>query len=1183
MNQNENIKIGARVLNKKQATVLLPNYQKIHKQIDQFRREAKKFNNALRSKEIDDYEKHEIYSNFDNVISILGERGSGKTSVFFTLKDIHQTEFREVDLTLPLIVPDNMGNTNDTLGWIISYLDDYVEKLHPILKTKEKKICAYNGFNNYVDYEDSELKERFKRLRKTYEIRKEVYLNKVLKRDEGTKEYINDKAKITLADQSLILEFNSFINCLIEAKKQVNINGNIEPLILIFFDDVDLSAHRCPEVLETIRNYLNHPNIVVFVSGDFKVFSEIICLEFLKKEGVNSDDYDKVFIPNQQLGNQETNLYSALELRKERSQEYLKKVLPPSFRFYMKKLTDRDKSRFSYEFTTEKDSKGPTLSELLAKIENNGKKFVWEFRDSEGISFKNNEQIPFAFFEIFDDNPRGLINPYYYLYQKIYLNEVQSWDISDINHFLQIILHSSVKLQKYKEIIENLIVINESDKNIEELNSMVHINYDLFLDSFTNGEINKRRVNLEREEIITIYILCMFIEKLTKIVIKDYSNTSIYSTENLLVKILNQKTKGLFPNIKNDDLLLQMYSVFENKVLLNNNKLFDKDNKGTKKAEEIFFETLNYSMVTDTTKSAAKIHDLEHINLIRLFKVIFSKDEKWVTNVIEFINNNGKSYEEIFYSIRSQSFNQLDFLNKNQRVQLFKKLMSFNFLYEEEIKRELYNQFDKLQNTYSETMDISPRKINNFISWGSELEKLVQNRKVFEEKIKDIEENLAFVLNQKNATQVELENIKDQEQLIKTRKRMLRKIRELEAFTQNDLRRKEWRLLKNNFVIARETPLGEWIDSSGTVIDMELVQIFDPKKSSLKNEGLLQESLDGVVRVGLFVNDKHMLPREDIIDFIEKYFIEDQEILLLKACLPLDVEGRKKQILDLNVEINSLDNEMYKIKTELNNIEDEINLISKLITMDFKIDIEIETINSATLSDILQLKFKEYLLSSIYQQIKEILIKQDVILETEALLEVLKIYEDSIEEARNFASQEKLSSNLRYSSTADTSYIHLNKDDINFLVSLLKQDIPIKLRNYIIEVIESGRDKIYVGVVTEILKELKDFQKYKHLSQRNREKIFMYIDKFEKYTNEGTINFEEDSEIEIITLPVLNEIIIPYIFTRILVENRRINEETSTVYFRGLKKELADFVYEEKEHKKQTRFVRSLEKMLNLD
>ncbi|MEB4889065.1 hypothetical protein, partial [Priestia megaterium] len=283
MYSDENIKIGSRILTSKQATVLLPNYPKINNQISRFREEAKKFNKKLENTTIDDYQKYEMYSNFDNVMSILGERGSGKTSVFLTLKQVHNLE---EDITLPLIVPDNMGETSDTLGWIISYLEEYVDRLHPRLKSRERRDIVYNGLNRCIDNEDSELQKKFKKLRRTYEIRKEVYLNKILKRDEGTKEYINDKAKMTQADQSLIVDFNAFVNTLIKAQKEVNVNKEIEPLILIFFDDVDISAHRCPEVLETIRNYLNHPNIVVFVSGDFKVFSEIVCLEFLRKEGV---------------------------------------------------------------------------------------------------------------------------------------------------------------------------------------------------------------------------------------------------------------------------------------------------------------------------------------------------------------------------------------------------------------------------------------------------------------------------------------------------------------------------------------------------------------------------------------------------------------------------------------------------------------------------------------------------------------------------------------------------------------------------------------------------------------------------------------------------------------------------------------------------------------------------------
>ncbi|PGR96579.1 hypothetical protein COC61_11415 [Priestia megaterium] len=1172
MYPSENIKIGARILTEKQATVLLSNYSKINNQVNQFREEAKKFNKALENIRRKDYQLYEMYSNFDNVVSILGERGSGKTSVFLTLKDVHSLKYKNEDIILPLIVPDNMGETSDTLGWIISYLEKDVIQLHPELKAKERRDFAYSGFNKCLEDEDSELKISFKQLRKTYEIRKKVYLSKVLKRDEGTKEYISDKAKMTQADQSLIEDFNSFVNTLIKAKKEVNLQKDIEPLILIFFDDVDISAHRCPEVLETIRNYLNHPNIVVFVSGDFKVFSEIMCLEFLRKEGVKSDDYNQVFIPTQQLQKQEINIFSALELRKERSQEYLKKVLPPSFRFYMKKLNSRDKSNFAYEFVEGSESSSPTLSDLLLRIENNGNRFNWV--DDETTLSKVNEKIPYAFFEIFDDNPRGLINPYYYLYQKVYLNKNQTWDLSDINRFLHIMLNSSVKLQKYKRNIEDMIVINETSQFTDNIESLVYINYDLLLDTFLQEFLNNKEENLIIvEEYTTLYILCLFFEKLIKLVIEDYSS---YSPGNILSRILNQKIENLFPNIEYDNLLLELYSAFDNKFILNSNKIFNENDEGTKKIEQMYFETLNKAMITSTNrddynKSAKK---LENINLIHLFELVFQKDEDWVNDKITFIKKNGKSYRDIFRDVFYLMNDKLKFLDINQRMDLIRNHVPINseIIHEDSLIKEFYTQFDKLRNDYKDFEGILQIDMKTFLRAGLNVDNLLQQRDSLNRELNNMEERRTTALNQIKVTQEELQTIEDQERLIDIRKKMLDKIRELDTFTQNELRKEEWQLFKNSFIIARESSPGKWLDENGLEIDKNPVIVFDPKNSSLEYEHLIQDNLDGLTRVGLFVKDRHVLSRSDIINFIEKYFIEDQESLLLRTHLPLDVEGRRKQVIDLNEEISFLEYEMGKVHSGQSQLDKQLKNIYRYI--DFTLD------DHPNVHYILQKRFKDYLLSSIHQQIEAILKNKKSKLETDVLLEILKVYEDSIEEAKNHLNDGKQFEKVELLSNEESLYKNIDLDEKELLLYLSKRDVSASFRRHVSPLHKNGVNELHVDSIKIIIRELKRMvrSKTRKFSTDLIEGINNLIESLDSYIIKTSTDSEYD--VQMIILPALDEIIRPYAYISILVEDRRINEEASTVYFRNLKNELGDFISIKRDNMQHTRFVRFLEKIL---
>lgn len=86
--------------------------------------------------------------------------------------------------------------------------------------------------------------------------------------------------------------FRKFINKYIEILKSLKNSskdekGNtMEPLIFITFDDIDLSPHYGPEILDTVLNYLKHPNIVVFILGSYKTFKEALTIDLWNKENI---------------------------------------------------------------------------------------------------------------------------------------------------------------------------------------------------------------------------------------------------------------------------------------------------------------------------------------------------------------------------------------------------------------------------------------------------------------------------------------------------------------------------------------------------------------------------------------------------------------------------------------------------------------------------------------------------------------------------------------------------------------------------------------------------------------------------------------------------------------------------------------------------------------------------------
>lgn len=1157
---SQNIKIGARRLNENQATILLPSYPKIKTQINQFREEAKKFNNHIKSNNLlDNFERDEEFSNFDNVITILGGRGSGKTSVFLTLKKYYSSEYiKKNDIILPLIVPDNMGENSDTLGWIISYLGRYVEDLESKFRNKDNEEAAYYGRKQCIGNKDDTLKEKFKELRKTYEIRKEAYLNKVLKRDEGTREYIQDKAKITEADQLLIVDFKEFVNSLIATQKKVQ--PDIEPLILVFFDDVDISAHRCPEVLETIRNYLNHPNIVVFVSGDFKVFSEIVCLEFLRKESVSNKDYDQVFIPIYQVKDNNVNKYSALELRKDRSQEYLKKVLPPSFRFEMEKLSDKEKSNFFYEIENRDNYNNPTLSQLIQNIKHKDKEFIRELLGDEDDFFMSNQDIPCAIFKIFDNNPRGLINPYYYLYQKIFLDEEQIWDIKDVKQFLQIIINSSSSLQKYKEDLNDIFVINESNANSDNVLPLIYINYHMLLEKFLN-EITKNKQNyLIIEEHTTLYILCFFFEKLIKFTNPNYSN--FYQGDSLPV-ILNYQIKKLFPNINDNALLLKIYSVLSNRIPLNNINLFNNKNKESKKIEQFYFQSLNENRNNTLNDWKYSQNEVNHSLLIMLFQKIFQRDEEWVEHKIRFIRENGKSYYEVYFDIISSTEeNELKLLT-NKEVKLLLGSFSSEISNEQQMKEELFKQFEKLEENYQNSRSNSNQDMAMLIQLCANIEEFLREKNKLEAAIYSENEKITSLNNQIEVTQGELLNIKDQETLIKTRKRMLDRIKDLETFTKNELREEEWNLIKENFIIETESDEGGWLTSTNEPISKEPIAVFNPIEFSVEDESLIVDILKSFRRIGLFIKDKNNLQRDDIINFAKRYFKEDQESRILKSYLPLDIEGRKNEVNSLKKSVIASENQLTKYKADLSFIVMQLEYIYNRVG--FKVD------KASQITSVLKQKFKDYLLGSIYKQVRHAMEKEKKFInpETEALIEILKVYSESIVEAMNF---------IREASPKR----RLTEEDEIALKKLREKGMGRRIDSLISIILREEITDLNINVIFKLIEELKVVIDSVAISPVYRRLVLENIDNLEKYKNQynGEHDNREFRNIKQIVLESLQEIIKPYIYIKVLIETRRANEDTSSIYFRSLKEELIRFMKKEKKLNRETRFVRFLETIL---
>lgn len=447
--EDKGIKIGARVLDNDTLKILIPDYESIFLEIDKIRNSINNENDEIKRTD------EEFFKHHNNVFSILGERGAGKTSVQLTLKyKLLKEKLKKGDKVLPMIVPQDMDDDSSVIGWIIAHFSNIMKEL-----LKEEKFYLYEEEKD----KRKELKNYFEELKKSFFLRQESYKSS-LSVEDTIYNYVQRNEEVIRENIDLSKKFKAFIDIFIEFRKNIE---NLNPLIFIFFDDVDISNKRCLMVLETLLRYLSHSNIVVFVAGDYLTFKETITLSYLKEDGLLDKDLMK----------QKFEKKSALEIRQILAYDYLKKVLSPALRYELKTLSLENKKNFKCK----QDSL--SLEELF----------------KEKIKFLD------SFYEILDSKPRGLINVYYFL-----KNINGSMNNDELRRFIAIIINSSSDLNIKKEEIEAVIEFNPNiDINFSKFDkedySTVNLKI-LLLILFSRGEINFKEHEKEVLEYFKNYL-----------------------------------------------------------------------------------------------------------------------------------------------------------------------------------------------------------------------------------------------------------------------------------------------------------------------------------------------------------------------------------------------------------------------------------------------------------------------------------------------------------------------------------------------------------------------------------------------------------------------------------------------------------------------------------------------------
>lgn len=373
--ENFTHKVGVKELSDTQLKNILPDFRNIFTKIEQFRKAA-----AAEENQPNSSRKYYQYNlKYDNVFSILGKRGTGKTSVAFTLRNrIEQDEkHKDYDVVLPLIIPESIPENCTVLGWLLAIVKEEMEALEKNIRDLERTSGGEQNRSRFRYMEGIGSKDSLET--KLEDISQMFFA--------GSYNPSNEKSYYRAIDNSVqqagdyyrfAKEIANLWDTWIERIRKLyelkhgKAKEKINPMIYFLFDDVDLAPEKISEILSVIIKYLSHPNIIVIITADEKLFLEVVENQLDKKIGRLPGEWREFL--SRSTGNGFV-VWGQEEITKKKETEdvvnqtaamYLGKVLPPSTRYYLRLFhTAKQKERFYVE---EGKTLGAVMSERIAGL-----------------------------------------------------------------------------------------------------------------------------------------------------------------------------------------------------------------------------------------------------------------------------------------------------------------------------------------------------------------------------------------------------------------------------------------------------------------------------------------------------------------------------------------------------------------------------------------------------------------------------------------------------------------------------------------------------------------------------------------------------------------------------------------------------------------------------------------------
>lgn len=554
-------KTGIKILDIHQLENLFPNCERLLQRIEDHREELQQINKC-------EIEKNNQYNlMYDNIFSIFGKRGAGKTSVMFTLKKILEIQNKK-NIVLPIVMPEMIPEECSMIGWILSLLEEVIDDLEQKMSTKLD--LNYTRFNECMYRHSNSLKREYEKV-------KELCFSQFYRPDwtESFSTALLNKERQTQNSFDFARKLGEFWELLRRTIKETSDEKEPgEPLIYIIFDDVDLLPEAVTTLLSTIIKYLSHPNIIVFVTADEELLYDVIENNMNEKLGKNSEleMYSRVIRAMSDCDQDSSNRVS-LEYIEEVAQKmkrsrqiprlYVDKVLPPSSRYYLKTY-DSFEDRSMFIENVEQSVGEDTLVTLEDFFEKEIDRYIKAVNTSDSNFLHCKDGFIRAYFAFWGNTSRQLVNEALILHEFVtrLINIDASYKARKENkdeHYKEKYLKSLYECI-YEFAYNSLTAMGSVELNLEEIKELldelivcktptwgIYLNYSYLRERVEEGFWGNKNPLKMVQKTICLCVLLYFLENIlvieskSKLDIEENRRETVHG-RGILVEVLDQVT-----------------------------------------------------------------------------------------------------------------------------------------------------------------------------------------------------------------------------------------------------------------------------------------------------------------------------------------------------------------------------------------------------------------------------------------------------------------------------------------------------------------------------------------------------------------------------------------------------------------------------------------------------------------